>query len=258
MAALVGFDTFTASATVSTPITLAATLLTVPVPAGVAIGGIDLTVSDLDTNAAPTIALDVGDVVDADRFVAASTIARAGGTLEYRPAATAWYRYNAAAAVRVTVQATPALASGAAGSIAGTIYGYPSVDRAVLVRQTLQLVGVVAEGETPRAEDAAIALEALADVHEMLRGKGIANKQDVAWPLAAVPLFAARSYAALAGNLLADTFGLSMQRAARLAQRAAEGEREIRRQTRKPTDGEPVNLEPYLPDVNAMDYGRWV
>ena len=253
MAALVGFNTWTASATVSTPILLGATLLTVPVPAGTAIGGIDFTVSDLDTNAAPLIALDVGDIADADRFVAASTAARAGGTVEFRPAATAWYRYNAAANVLVTVQAAPA--TGAAGSIAATIYGYPAVDRAVLVRQTLQLIGELAEGETPRAEDAAIALEALADVHETLRGKGIANRQDMAWPLTAVPLFAARSYAAMAGNLLADTFGLSMQRAQRVAARAVEGEREIRRQTRKPYSGEPVNMEPYAAAL-VGDYGR--
>lgn len=252
MAALIGFDAYTASATVSTPITLAATLLTVAVPAGTAIGGLDLTVSDLDTNATPLVALDVGDAVDADRFVAAATTGRAGGTLECRPAATAWYRYNAASSVVVTVQTAPA--TGASGTIAATLYGYPSVDRAVLVRQTLQLLGVVAEGETPRAEDAAIALEALADAHEMLRGKNLARRQDLAWPLAAVPLFGARAYAAMAGNLLADTFGVSAQRAQRLAARAVEGERELRRQTRTPTAGGPVSLEPYRSGTTD-DYG---
>lgn len=252
MAALVGFDTFTASATVSTPITLGATLLTVALPARTALAGLDLTVSDLDTNATPLVALDVGDLADADRFVVASQLARAGGSLEYRPAATAWYRYGSAANVLATVQTAPA--TGAAGTISATIYGYPSADVSTLVRATLQQLGVLAEGETARAEDAAIALEALAEIHETLRGKSIANKQDLAWPLAAVPMFAVRPYAALAANLLADTFGVSMQRAQRMAARAADGEREIRRQTRKAYAGNPVSLEPYRA-TTTDDYG---
>lgn len=254
MAALVGFDTWTASAAVTTPITLGATLLTVPVPARTTVGGIDLSVSDLDTNAVPLLALDVGDVADLDRLIANDLTGRAGGDLEFRPAPSAWYRYNTAANVLVTVRVAPA--TGAVGSISAVIYGFPSVDQAILVRQTLQAIGVVAEGETPRFEDAAIALEALGDVHEMMRGKGIANRQDLAWTLAAVPLFAARPYAAMAANLMADTFGVSAQRAQRLAARAVEGERELRRQTRKPSAGEPVNLEPYVdPGDFVTDYG---
>jgi len=257
MTALVGFDSYEAAAPVVTPILGGATLLAVPVPAGVTLGGFDLDVSDLDTGASPTLALDVGDAVAPARFVNADTTAQAGGLLEYRPANTAWYRYNAAASVLVTVQATPSV--GAVGAIALTLYGYPSVDRAVLVRQALQLLGVTAEGETPRAEDAAVTIEALADVHETLRGKRIANRQDLAWTLAAVPLFAARPYAALAANLLADTFGLSQQRATRLAARAVEGEREMRRQTAKGYGGQPVSLEPYRELTETrLDYGALI
>ena len=249
MAALVGFDTWDEVATVATPITLASTLLTLPLPAGTTVAGIDMDVSDLDTHATPLIALDIGDAADLDRFVAEDEEAQGGGLLEYRPVNTAWYRYSAATSLLVTVAIAPA--TGAAGAVAVTVYGYPSVDRGVLARQTLQGLGVLAEGETARAEDAALALEALADVHETMRGKRIAARQDLAWTLAAVPLFASRPYSAMAGNLLADTFGLSAQRAARMAQRAAEAEREMRRQTTKRSSGDPVSLEPYLEDDTA-------
>ena len=251
--ALAGFDTLTATAAVTTPFVAGQTLLTLAVPARTVVAALDLTATNLDAGAVPTLTLDVGDAADVDRFVAASTVARAGGTVEARPDVTGWWRYGAADAVLVRVNADAA--TDAAGSLTLTAYVYPGADVSQVVRQTLQGLGVVAEGETPRAEDASIALEALADVHEALRGKGLANRQDLAWPLALLPLFAVRPYAAMAGNLLADTFGVSAQRAQRLAARAVEGEREMRRQTRKPTSGEPVSLEPYRPAA-PLDYGR--
>jgi hypothetical protein len=246
MAALLGFDGFTTSASVITPITLGAVLASVALPAKATVGGIDVDVGDLDANATPLIRLDVGDVADADRFVAASTIARDGGLLEYRPESAAYYRYPLASAVRVTVQTAPA--TGVAGTIGVTVYGYPSADISDAVRLTLQGLGVLAEGQTARAEDDVLAREALAEVHQMLRYKGLANRQDLEWPTTAIPLFAVRSYARMAGNLLADVFGLPAQRHAVLAQRAAEAEREIRRQTYVKYDGSPVNLEPYRDD----------
>jgi hypothetical protein len=255
MAALEGFDTYEKDAAVTTPIILGATLLSVAIPKGVCIGGIDVDVSDLDSNATPLIALDVGDAADQDRYVAASPIARDGGLLEYRPSNTDWYRYSAASAVLVKVATAPA--TGVAGAIAATVYGYPSADVAELVRSTLRGLGVLAEGETARAEDAALALEALAEIHEMMRGKRIANRQDLAWPLAAVPTFAARLYAAMAGNLLAATFGLSLQRMQAMAARAVEAERELRRQTAKGYSGKPVSLEPYRePETAVVDYAE--
>jgi len=253
MAVLAGFDTLTATATVTAPFAAGATLLTLPVPARAVVAGLDLTATDLDTGAVPTITLDVGDAADVDRYLAASVVARAGGLVEMRPAASAWWRYGAADNVLVRVNADAATDAG--GTVTLTAYVYPGADVAQVVRLTLQGLGVVAEGETPRAEDASLALEALANVHEGLRGKGIANKQDLAWPLALIPLFAVRPYAALAGNLLADVFGVSAQRAQRLAARAVDGEREVRRQTRKPYSGEPVSLEPYRP-ADALDYRR--
>lgn len=246
MAALFGFDTFVASAEVTPPWLAGATLLSVALPAKTAVGGIDVSVGDLDTNVAPLIALDVGDVNDLNRFVAASQVARDGGLLEYRPTSAEYYRYNLAASVLVTVQAVPATAQ--AGAIAATVYGYPSLDITDVQRMTLQALGVLGEGETARFEDSALAGEALAEVHEMLRYKALANRRDLAWPVGIIPAFAGRCYARMAANLLADTFGLSAQRAGVLAQRAAEAEREMRRQTYRKSDGGPVSLEPYLED----------
>jgi hypothetical protein len=255
MAALVGFDSFVGSAVLTPPYLLASTLASVVLPVRTTVGGIDIDVDDLDSNAAPTIALNVGDVTDVDRFVALDTTARAGGLLEYRPAATTWFRYPLGGTVNVTVGTVAATA--VAGSIGITIYGYPSVDVSDIARATLQRMGVLAEGETPRFDDNAVTLEALAEVHEMLRGRRLANKQDLAWPLAAVPLFALRPYAAIAANMLADTFGLSAQRIQLMAQRAAEGERELRRQTQVPYSGKPVSLEPYRdPATFVLDYGE--
>lgn len=251
--ALAGFDTITATGAVTAPFVAGQVLLSLPVPARTVVAALDLTTSDLDTNAAPTITLNVGDTADVDRFLAASTVARAGGVVEVRPAASAWWRYGAADSV--TVRVGTDAATDAAGSVTLTAYVYPGEDTAQVVRQTLRGLGVLAEGETPRSEDAAIALEAIYDVHEMLRGKGIANRQDLAWPVGLIPLFAVRPYAAMAGNLLAETFSVSARRAQRLAARAVDGEREIRRQTRKAYSGEPVDLEPHGEGV-TLDYGR--
>ena len=76
MAALVGFDTLTGTATVTAPFSAGATLLSLSVPARTVVAALDLTVTDLDSNASPAITLNVGDVADIDRYVAASTLAR--------------------------------------------------------------------------------------------------------------------------------------------------------------------------------------
>lgn len=254
MTALRGFGSFVASAAVVPPYTLGATLLSVSLPAKATVGGIDMDVDALDSNATPLLALNIGDVNDDDRFVAADTTARAGCALEYRPDPTAYYRYNLAASVLVTVDV--AAATGVLGSIAATIYGYPSLDISDAQKMVLQVLGVLAEGETPRAEDAVLARGALEEVHERLRFKGLANRQDLAWPVTLIPVFAGRAYARMAADLLADTFGVSMQRAQVMAQRAAEGEREMRRQTQVKTLGGPVTLEPYLdPPPYYLDEG---
>lgn len=247
--ALRGFDSYVASAALVPPYALSATLLTLALPAKLTVGGIDVDVDALDSNATPLMALDIGDVVDADRFVADDVTARAGGLLEYRPVNTAWYRYNLAANVLVTVATAPATAQN--GAIAMTVYGYPSLDISDAQKMVLQVLGVLAEGETPRAEDAVLARGALEEIHEQMRYKRLANREDLAWTVDLIPVFAGRSYARMAANLLADTFGVSMQRAQIMAQRAAEAEREMRRQTAVKSDGRPVNMEPYL---DSPDY----
>jgi hypothetical protein len=253
MAALTGFDLVTGTATVTAPFAAAQVLLTQAVPARTVIGGIDLTVTDLDTNAVPLLTLNVGDVALVTRFIAGSTIGRTGGTVEFRPVNTAWFRYNLGGSV-LTAVGTDAATDAATGTVTATLYTYPGVDVSDIARATLQRMGVLAEGETPRFDDNAITIEALAETHQMLRGRNLTAKQDLSWDLQAVPLFALRPYAAIAANMLADTFGLSGQRIQLLAQRAAEGERELRRQTRVPYSGNPVSLEPYQTGV-TLDYG---
>ena len=259
MAAPAGFDTWEAAAAVGTGITAGSTILSLALPVGTVVAGFDLDVAQLDVAAVPAITLDVGDAVDPARYVAAADVAQYGGLLEYRPDPVAWFRYgptsSVPAEVRVTVGTPPATPR--AGSIAMTLYGYAGVDVSRLVRQTLQNLAVLAEGETPRAEDAAMALEALNEVHETLRGKHLAARQDLAWPLAAVPIFAARPYGHMAGNLLADVFNLSAARAQRMAARAEEGRKELCRQCRKPTNGEPLSFTPYRDDEPfPLDYGN--
>lgn len=243
MPALRGFDTFVAAASLAPPYNAGATLLSVALPAKATVGGIDLSVGDLDSNTAPTIGLDVGDVNLAPRFLLDDKTARDGGEAEYRPTSTLYYRYNNTANVLVTVNT--GAATGAAGTIAATVYAYPSLDISDAQRMVLQVLGVLAEGETPRAADAALARGALEEIHEQLRFKRLANRQDLAWPVTLIPVFAGRPYARMAANLLADTFGLSAQRSQIVAQRAAEAEREMRRQTQLKSIGGPVTLEPY-------------
>lgn len=254
MAALFGFDSFVAAAETLPPYTLAEVLVSVGIPGKATIGGIDVAVDDLDGSVAPLMRIDVGDAVDPNRFIAADDITMDGGLLEWRPLPTEYYRYSLATDVRVTVQAVPA--SAVAGAIAITVYAYPSLDIADVQRMVLQALGVLADGETPRAQDAVLALEALTEVHEGLRFKSLANRQDLAWPVTLIPAFAGRPYARLAANLLADTFGIPGQRAQVLAQRAVEAEREMRRQTQTKTTGQPVSLEPYqTPPPFILDLG---
>lgn len=243
MAALEGFDLISGTATVTTPFAAGATLLSVAVPARTVVAALDLTATDLDSNAVPLITLNVGDAADLDRYLAASTVARAGGTVEYRPASGAWWRYTTADAV--TVRVGTDAATDAAGSVSLTLYTYPGVDLASVVVATLQRLGVLGESETPRAADDQLVREALAEVHEMMRGRLLTTRQDLTWPLALIPVFALRAYAGMAANLLADAFQIPPARVQIIAQRAIEGERELRRMTRKPYSGQPVSLDPY-------------
>jgi hypothetical protein len=255
MAAPVGFDIVTGTGTV-TPGASGSTALTVAVPAYWATGGLDLIAEDLDGATSPTLTLDVGDASDVDRFIAASTVAQAGGTVEYRPAGSAYVRSDAASSLLVKV--ATAATTPRSGAITLAIYGYPSTSYTMLRAMVMRELGVLSEGTTTIAEDDALAQEALREVHETLRGRGLANRQDMEWTLEAVPQFAARPYAVMAAWRLSGAFGVHARREQALATKASEAEREMRRQTRKATSGDPVTLEPYEAGDFVLDYGALV
>lgn len=78
--------------------------------------------SDMDTNGSPTLTIDVGTADDADRFVAASTVAQAGtGTSAVLTAGLA-YVFDGATAVLWARQAGPA--TGAAGTLRVIMVGF--------------------------------------------------------------------------------------------------------------------------------------
>lgn len=257
MAAPEGFDIITGTASVATPITLGATLLSVAVPARWTVGAVDLIASQMDTNATPLMALDVGDAVDADRYIAASIVAQTGDIKEYRPEGSAYYRYGTAGAVLVKVNTAPA--TGYAGAVTVNLYGYPSADYSVVRKNVLRELGVLAEGQPSLAEDDALVREAIEEVHETLRGKGLANRQDMEWTVDTLPMFASRLYAVMSAWRLCDVYGTPARRVQSLAAKAAEAERELRRQTYKRSSGDPVSLEPYAEVEDfLLDYGALV
>lgn len=244
MAALSGFDVITVTQGLTGPFTLGQILAFVNVSPRLVVAGADLTVTDLDTNTTPLITLEIGDGFDTDRFLSASTIGRTGGTVEARPANSAWYRYTAFDTVDVRVAAAAA-SSAATGTLTLALYTYPATDYAALRRMVLQELGFLAAGEEVRAEDGEAVDAALSETHESVRFKAMHRRQDLEWPLDLVPMFAARSYAVLAAQRLSEVYGLSDSMAARLAQRALGADHELRRMTRLPHDGEPVNAKYY-------------
>ncbi len=254
MAAPEGFDILTGTASVPLPITLGATLLSVAVPARWTVGAVDLIASAMDSNATPLLTLDVGDAADQDRYIAASIAGQADGTEEYRPAGTSYYRYGAAGAVLVKVQAAPA--TGVAGAVSVNLYGYPSADYSVVRKNVLRELGVLAEGQPSLAEDDALVREAMEEVHETLRGRQLANRQEMAWTIDTLPMFASRPYTVMAAWRLCDVYSVPARRVQSLAAKAGEAEREMRRQTYKRSAGGPVSLEPYREDdAFVLDYG---
>jgi hypothetical protein len=77
-------------------------------PAGATVHDVILAADDLDTNGTPTIALDVGDATTANRFISASTVARAGGVGRTDQAGGVGYQYSADTMVQVKVSTAPA------------------------------------------------------------------------------------------------------------------------------------------------------
>jgi len=83
VAALRGFDTFAAVTTLTVPVIAGQLLASRSIPAGYAVGGLDLTAPALDPSG--PLMLTVGDPADTDRLMPASNVGADGGTVEWRP-----------------------------------------------------------------------------------------------------------------------------------------------------------------------------
>lgn len=86
----------------------------------------------------------------------------------------------------------------APGAASGESIGFAS-----LAAEVLQKLAVIGEGETPNADQQALATARVTEVHDTLVALGYA-----AWPLDAIPLAVAAHYVTMACNLLAPAFGL--------------------------------------------------
>lgn len=78
------------------------------IPAGATICSVVLDSDKLDSNASPTITLDVGDGTVANRFLAASTVGQAGGAAVANVAAAYGYQYTANTPLYVKIHAAAA------------------------------------------------------------------------------------------------------------------------------------------------------
>lgn len=88
-------------------------------PKGAVITGITASATDMDTNASPTLAFDIGDDGDEDRLMAATTVGQAA-TLSSALAVTGHlYKYTTATLIKAYVQAVSA--TGAAGTLRVTV-----------------------------------------------------------------------------------------------------------------------------------------
>lgn len=86
-------------------------------PVGAIVLAVTAEADDLDTNASPTITLNVGDAASANRYLAASTIAQAGTTAVATAASGLFYQVTGTNDTMVRV----AVAANAATSAAGTV-----------------------------------------------------------------------------------------------------------------------------------------
>lgn len=85
------------------------------VPAGAIITGIAVSATDMDTNASPTIAFDIGDDADEDRLMAATQVARAGGVDQAIARTGLGFKYTTRTRLKAYVQT--AAATAAAGTL---------------------------------------------------------------------------------------------------------------------------------------------
>ena len=242
MAALRGFDVKSGVTVLVAPVVTGQLLASVALPAGYAVGGLDLTMPALDPSG--PLLVTVGDPADTDRIMTGSSIGADGGTVEYRPDPTAWHRYAKATTVSVRV-AIPPLASVSTGTVVLTLYTYPAVTLATARSMILEELGVLKEDGTARAEEAAQAGQALSETYDELRGPGLGNRIDLEWPVDLIPTWAVRQVAKIGAKKLMGVFGLPLPRRQMLQADAAMAEREMRRQTRKSSLLEPVQTVYY-------------
>lgn len=86
------------------------------VPAGARITGCTLKATDIDTNATPTVTLNVGDTDDVDRLIAAATVGQGAGTSSALVSGTGqFYKYSSETIISVQIPTGPA--TGAIGTL---------------------------------------------------------------------------------------------------------------------------------------------
>ncbi len=214
----------------SAVVTLGQVIVSRAVPAGYAVGGLDVTMPALDPGG--TMLVTVGDAADTDRLMPASTIGRGGGTVEWRPDPFSWYRYAKRTTVSLRCSVGPAAAVDS-GDVVLTLYTYPAVTLATAQSMVLEELGILKEDGTARAEEHAQARQAVAEAYDELRGLGLGNRIDLEWPVELIPTWAVRSVAKIGARKLMGVFGVPMARRQVLQAEASMAERDMRRQCRK-------------------------
>lgn len=242
MAALRGFDVYAAETSLTAPLMSGQLLASRTIPAGYAVGGLDLTAPALDPSG--PLRLTVGDPADTDRLMPASNIAADGGTVEWRPEPVTWHRYAKSTTISARVSIPP-LASVATGDIVLTLYVYPAVTLATAQAMVLEELGILKEDGAARAEELAQARQAVTEAYEELRGLGLGRRIDLEWPMELIPTWAVRSVAKIGARKLMGVFGIPLPRRQILQAEAGMAEREMRRQCRATSLLQPVTAVYY-------------
>lgn len=88
----------------------------VKIPKNAVVDEVILGTDDLDTGGSPAIVLEVGDSGDTDRYIAASTVAQAGGVVRLGTVDGMGYTYTAETTIDIKVPTAPAT-----GTTTGTL-----------------------------------------------------------------------------------------------------------------------------------------
>ena len=231
----------------------------ISVPAGYALCGLDLGFTDMDAGTPPTLAFDIGSAQNGATLLSAVGTPGTAGVNVVERFTPVRYAANGFVWAQIAAEAVTPVN----GTVIATAYTYQAASKNNLRDRTLRKLRVLAAEETAAPADAAVAVEALEALHARLIGMDLARWADagvsnaasedealiafglVEWDIDSVPVFAADLYAIMAASTLADTFGLPDGFVVRLLQEASGAERELRRLTRIPTNGQPVKAEFY-------------